>query len=336
MDDILNRYHTEIEAELQRILADPEFYDPIITPIISEYISRGGKRLRPKMVIITAELTGGLEAAKRSIPTAIVIEILHSASLVHDDICDESSLRRGKPTMHTMYGIPMALVIGDFMLGVLYSVIARNFECTKLDHEVAVNILKTINQSFIDITRGQALEFHLSENPLTATEDGVLQVLELKTAALIRSSIICGAIVGKSSPEQIKALERFSTAAGIAFQIQDDVLNIVGKEEEYGKEIGGDILEGKVTLLLATAIARADQNDLIELHRVYGKPRKERNAQDVKNVIDIFYRTKATETATAMAQKYYEESIQALSSFEESGAKQFLKKMGEFLVKRVK
>lgn len=210
---------------------------------ITAFLSREGKRLRPKLCTLCTQLFGGTPEQATCISNAI--EMFHNFTLIHDDIEDNSLLRRGIPCLHITYGIPRAINMGDTLFALA---IEEILSAPYHDHE-KITLLSMLNQNFIKVFEGQATELAWHHNKRwDIQETDYLAMIEKKTGALLACACKAGAYIGGATPEQQETLYAFGSSLGIAFQIQDDILNLIGKEETYKKEIGGDITEGKRSL----------------------------------------------------------------------------------------
>ncbi len=321
-----------IDKNLEKALNNSNWTDSKITPILKDYILRGGKRLRPLAVFVTAKMFG-VDDFEKIMPTAIAFELLHNGTLLHDDIVDDSDMRRGKPTMHIEFGLGMTILVTDYLLGVIYSILASNYSI--LDESQSTKILELVNNSFITITRAQVLEFEVSKDPNTVDEKTIVEILLGKTASLFQACILSGAIIGGvTSEDHFKALQEYSKGIGVAFQLQDDVLNIVGEEKEYGKEIGGDILEGKITLLLCRALEKANEQQKVILSTIFTKNREDRNANDISKVISIYKELNVINDITSEAKKWQKRSIDSLSILPKGDARDFLEYIAQYTIDR--
>lgn len=225
----------------------------------SYVLTGGGKRLRAVLVLLSSETVGG--TAERALPAGAAVEIMHNFTLVHDDIMDNAAARRGRPTVHTRWDLNTALLAGDTLLATSY----RTLLATRAaDHGTLVKLL---TRSVIDVCEGQALDMEY-EQRTDVTLDDYFTMIQRKTGRLISVSTELGALVGGGTARDIRALRRFGHHLGTAFQLQDDLLDVIGDERDFGKTIGGDIVEGKRTFLLLTALARARGNDRRALERV--------------------------------------------------------------------
>ncbi|WP_437724900.1 polyprenyl synthetase family protein [Sorangium sp. So ce861] len=260
-----------VTAEIRRIIpADPRrgaaLYD-----LMLDYPLREAKGLRPALCIAACRALGGkLEAVLRS---AAVLELYHNAFLIHDDIEDESLLRRGGPTLHRAYGVPVAVNVGDAMLALSLQPLLDNIETLGLGP--ALRILQAVARMTRESVEGQALELDWVRRAAwdLADEDYVTMVEQKTCWYSFITPVAIGAIAARLDPGRIEALSSFARRLGVAFQIQDDILNLAGDVGEYGKEIGGDLWEGKRTLILLHALRHAAAEDRAEALRILALPR---------------------------------------------------------------
>ncbi|MBO7186119.1 MAG: polyprenyl synthetase family protein [Alistipes sp.] len=229
-------------------LQTPEEPEYLYAPIIYS-MSGGGKRLRPVLLLITAEAFGG--SVEEAMPAAMAVEIFHNFTLLHDDIMDNADVRRGKPSVFARWGGNVALLSGDAMLITAYKHLAR----------VAAPVLPRVMQLFgdmaLEVCEGQQYDMDFEHKAEVSVEEYMLMI-ERKTSALLSGSAMIGATMAGAADEDIKKIYRFATELGLAFQLQDDMLDSYG-DEALGKKIGGDILEGKQTYLMVQAMNRATE-----------------------------------------------------------------------------
>ena len=322
--EILEAYKGDVEAELERHLprtGDPkEFYASVW-----DLIDRGGKRIRPAMAFLASECVGG--SRQDALGAAASVELLHNMTLVHDDIEDQSELRRGKPCIHRIYGIPTAINAGDAMLIKVFEIANSSHipqeRCHRLVSQVA-------NRAYA-ITWGQAFEFHMW-NRKEFTEEDVIRLLRNKTGALTALSTEGGAIAGGGSDEQIKLFGDFGETIGIGFQVIDDALNVAGDLKKYGKEIGGDIREGKKTILSAHLLRVASTQDKRTFTRLLGK--KKITKTEIRKAIKLYEGYGSIKYAKTQAQAYLENAQEKLNKLPPSPARDNLSSIAEFLVSR--
>ena len=253
--------------------------------LIQDFMSRSGKGLRPALCIATTRALGG--RGEDALPAAAGIEMLHNAFLVHDDIEDGSEVRRGAPTMHRRVGVPLALNAGDAMTALAMRIIRRGGE--RLGPAVALRILDEVDHMLVETLEGQATELGwVRDNDLGVGTDDYLRLVLKKTAwySFIHPLRI-GALVAQGAGAPLDRFNRYGYLLGLAFQITDDVLNLEGSQKRYGKEIDGDLWEGKRTLILTHAHEHADPADKLWMSRFLSRPRKHRLPREVLRLHQI-------------------------------------------------
>ncbi len=327
LSDNLRRYVEMIErAWWERLKSrepSPTLYEPI-----KDILGRGGKRLRPCLCMLSCEFVGG--DAADALPTALGIELFHNFSLVHDDIEDGSRLRRGQPTLHIKYGLPVAVNAGDALFALCFDVLCENERL--LGVERAWRIFREIAALSVTLAEGQALDILFKQTMRMSVED-VIEILHKKTARLFAVSAKCGAIAGGAPDDITSKLGNAWEHIGIAFQIRDDVLNLKGSEEEYGKRIGEDIYEGKPTLIIVHCLARCNASERREIMKCLGNYDKEA----IENAIRIFEKHHSIEYAEKCAEKYLQEGLKILNKTEGNAEmRQNMIALAEFFVERMK
>ncbi len=308
---------------------DVESINKSILEPLWNLLDRGGKRWRPALFLWTCEALG-LQSEKY-IDYAIIPEIIHNGTLVIDDIEDKSFMRRGKPAIHLIYGEDIAINMGNTMYFLPIKIILNSKE---IDKDKKIKLLETYIQEMINLSIGQAMDIawhrSLVEN---ITEEQYLQMCSFKTGSLSRMAVKMAAILANANDEEIKALSSFAEALGIAFQIQDDILNIIGNEKIYGKEIGGDITEGKITLMVVYILNNAPEKirkRLIEILRLHTN-----DPNIIKEAINILIEYKAVEYAKNFASKLIKEAWNSVNQvLPESNAKNYLKSLTNYLITR--
>lgn len=294
-------------------------------PII-DLLERRGKRLRPVLCIMSCELFGG--DIKKAIPTAVSIELFHNFSLVHDDIEDGSELRRGEKALYVKYGVPIAINAGDCLYALCYEALKENKK--EIGIERAWEIFKKIVDVSIHLTEGQAKDFKFKEER-SINEEDVIELLRKKTGKLFALSAECGAISSGAFYEIARDLGNAWENIGIAFQIRDDILNVIGEEKKYGKKIGEDIAEGKPSLLLIHCLEHCNER---EKEKIYGTFYKYDRLK-IKEIINLFNKYGSIEYSERAAKKYLSIGVDKIREIEgKEEIKNKMIKLAEYFVMR--
>jgi len=322
--EIIEEHRGEVEAEIERHLprtGEPqEFYASVW-----DLLDRGGKRIRPAMALLASECVGG--RIEDAMGAAAAVELLHNMTLIHDDIEDQSELRRGKPCIHITYGIPTAINVGDAMLIKVFEIANQS----TIPRDRCSRLISLVAQRAYDITRGQAYEFSLW-NRTEVSVDEVVRLLRNKTGALTGLSTEAGAIAGGGTEEHIKLLADFGETIGIGFQIIDDILNVSGDVREYGKEIGGDIREGKKTVLVAHLLRTADSKDRTLFTAILGK--KNLTENEIRKATQLYEEYGSIAYARTQAETYLNSALETLNKLPASESREQLASVAKFLVTR--
>lgn len=230
-----------------------ELYEPI------RYIlGLGGKRIRPVMTLMACNLFS--EDVTPALMPALAIEVFHNFTLVHDDIMDNANLRRNKPTVHAKWNNNIAILSGDAMQVVAYQLVAQS------DPKLLKPLLDIFNRTSLEVCEGQQFDMNFASLPDVTLTD-YLRMIELKTSVLLAASLSIGALCGGASEQEIQKMYEFGRNLGLAFQIQDDYLDVYGNQDLFGKAVGGDIAENKKTFLLIKALELAKGNNAGILQR---------------------------------------------------------------------
>jgi geranylgeranyl diphosphate synthase type II len=256
-------YLDEVRAlvleEIERILPSGSRYDDVLYDHMRTYALRPSKCLRPALAVASCRALGGNLAGV--LPTAAVLELYHNAFLIHDDVEDGSLSRRGDPTLHLEQGIPIAINVGDAMLSICLTPLLQNMRVIGMAK--ALRILQAVSKMTEESAEGQALELAwVREGAWDLSDRAYVRLVHKKTSwYTFLTPLVVGGIVAGAGPEATWRLKRFGTLLGPAFQIQDDVLNLVGTPDEMGKEVAGDLYEGKHTLILAHMMRSASPQE---------------------------------------------------------------------------
>ena len=245
--------------EMREMIPSDGPFAPVLYDLVLDYPTRHAKALRPALCIATCLALGGsLDAVANS---ATVLELFHNAFLIHDDIEDGSEKRRAEPTLHRVHGLPIAINVGDAMFALTLKPLLDNTRI--LDLGRALRILQVIARMVRESAEGQALELAwIREGRWAVGDRDYLRMVHKKTSHYtFIAPVVVGALVAGASSDRLASLRLFATALGAAFQIRDDVLNLVGEEDLIGKEVGGDLWEGKHTLVLMHAVRSCSEDD---------------------------------------------------------------------------
>jgi geranylgeranyl diphosphate synthase type II len=267
----LNECRGLVTEEICKIIPADERYQSILYDLMLDYPLREGKALRPALCIAVCRALGGkLDSVLRS---AAVLELYHNAFLIHDDIEDESLMRRGSPTLQRQHGVPIAVNVGDAMLALTLKPLLDNIALLGLGP--ALRILEAVSHMVQESVHGQALELDwVRRSEWDIDEDDYVRMVVLKTGWYsFITPVLIGGIAGKLDAERLGELAEFARLLSVAFQIQDDILNLDGDLAGYGKEIGGDLWEGKRTVVLLHLMRCADEEARAEVRRILELPR---------------------------------------------------------------
>jgi len=298
----------------------PELYEPI------RYILNvGGKRLRPSLLLVACSLFS--DKPQQALPAALAVEIFHNFTLLHDDIMDKAPLRRNQPTVHEKWNENVAILSGDVMSIYAYRLLAG------IPSNRLKPVMKIFNQTATEVCEGQQMDMNF-ESASSVSVDDYLRMIRMKTAVLIASCLQMGAILGGSSVSDAGELYLFGLNLGIAFQLQDDWLDVFGNQDKFGKRIGGDILSDKKTFLLIKAMELAGGTTADELQSLLGNHRV-KESEKIARVREIYRQLGISELTRELMNTYFRQALQHLDMVGiASGKRMILKKFAEDLVKR--
>jgi len=326
---------------------------------VLSYVQRPGKRMRPGLLLMACGSVGGEEREAMAVPAAAGVELFHTWTLVHDDVIDNDGVRRGQPTVHeamtqkakaafgfddalaTEYGRDIAILTGDVQHG--WSVTCF-LDCALrmgADPLVILQVVKYL-QSYVvpELVRGEVLDVQSGMKKGTDVsdidEDKIIHMLRLKTGVLYEFAAMAGALIGKNTTElddpQVQALRLFASNCGAAFQLQDDVLGVVGNEKTLGKPVGSDIREGKMTVVVCHALRHANENEKARILSVLGNRAASPDA--IAQVTALLEELGGVERCRALARGYIDEALPYLDDIEESGYRRLLVQWAEFMINR--
>lgn len=309
LDYILNQIENELIGA--RVPQEPvSLYDPV-----RYTLGLGGKRIRPRLCLLACGLVGGeTEQAKDA---AIAIEMMHNFTLIHDDIMDNAETRRGKPSVFKKWDSSTAILSGD----VLFTLSLEQLAYYQTKH-FAPYLYGLLMNEFLKATRvvcdGQANDMDFQTREFVSLDD-YLGMISQKTARLLSASLKMGGMIGGGTPQQIQALYEIGFSAGIAFQIQDDLLDAFGNPETFGKKVGGDIKEGKKTYLSILALELASNQEKSFLISILDQ--KNANDEQIEMVKSIYRKYEIEKKTVSAVESYYSNALEALNLFAESDYK---------------
>jgi len=316
-----SRYKQLIDAQLGLLIRkkDPaSLYEP------AQYVlDAGGKRIRPLLVMLSCEAVGG--TAKQALNAAVAIEVLHNFTLVHDDIMDNAAARRGRATVHTKWDSNVAILTGDALVAVAYQVLLK----TKTP--AIAHVADLFTDGVIEVCEGQAYD-KIFESRRDVTLDEYMLMIAKKTGKLVSVSSEIGAVIGNGSPKDVRTLRTYGELIGRAFQIQDDLLDVVADEKTFGKTIGGDIVEGKKTFLLLKALECARGGDRKMLQSVIDNSGT--STANVGRVREIYERTGALTVAKTAIERDIARATSLLKKLPETPARAMLYWLSDMLLNR--
>jgi geranylgeranyl diphosphate synthase type II len=303
-----------VTDEIRRLFDHRIERHEVLYDLILDYPLRDGKALRPTLSIATCRARGGQVEAV--LPTAATLELYHNAFLVHDDIEDDSLMRRGRPTLHVDHGVPIAVNVGDAMLCLSLQPLLDNVEVVGLGP--ALRILEAVARMTRESVEGQAVELDwIRHNRCDLSDDDYLDMVVQKTgwySFIVPMQV--GAIAAGASTEQVDELVAFGRDLSVAFQITDDLLNVRADPEEYGKEIGGDLWEGKRTLILLHALRTSSPGDAERAVGILGKGRPP--SDEVVHMQDVLDSLELGGALTAGGRRTLEDAVWGARSVSKS------------------
>lgn len=297
------------------------FSEIIMIPTVSRYlISSGGKRFRPILLLLCAHLCG--YRGPRAVPLASTVEFIHTASLLHDDVVDRAFMRRGLASANYVWGDGAGVLVGDFLFSKSFSLIVKDGN---------LKILNVVSEATTRMAEGEVMQLVKMGNP-EITEDEYYFVVINKTAVLISAACQIGGILGGASTEETKALTDFGLNLGIAFQLVDDTLDYVSKEETLGKAIGKDLDEGKITLPLIHTLRACAQAEQDRINKIIKDAN--RREEDLEFIMKVIHDRGGIDYAMQRAEEFVRKAESFLSPFPPSREKEALLAVADYTVKR--
>lgn len=317
----------QLQTIINKAIADTQYkeqpaelYEPI-----TYLMQLGGKRMRPVLVLVATELFGG--NIYKALDAAIGIELFHNFTLMHDDIMDKAPLRRGKPTVHAKWNESAAILSGDVMFVEAYKMMI------KVDDAILRDVLDIFSDTASGVCQGQQADMNFEKREDVSIDEYILMITQ-KTAVLLAGSMQIGALIGGAEKEQARLLYEFGVNLGIAFQLQDDILDVYGNPEKFGKQVGGDILSNKKTFMLIKAKELAQDTVAAELdywlfNSLYDPMAK------VNGITSIYNQLEVRKLAETEMEQYATKALEALDQVSvDSSKKNFLRGFAEQLLIR--
>jgi len=310
------------------ILSRADSHVEVVPKIALHLIKAGGKRLRPMLTLVSARLFG--KETKNQIKYAAAVEFMHNATLLHDDVVDESDMRRGKPAARKIWGNQASVLVGDFLLGQAFMMMVETGSMQALD---------TLSRAAAIIAEGEVLQLSKAKNLSTSDAD-YMQIIGAKTATLFEAATRVGAMAGEASQEEQQAMATYGRELGLAFQLVDDVLDYGGARQNLGKNTGDDLREGKMTLPIILALAKTDEQERKIIGNALGNSEEFGNSkasgETFAKVRDIINKYDGLEIATARALQHAQNARDAIDRLPKSELGKILQQLTYYTVSRVR
>jgi octaprenyl-diphosphate synthase len=321
IQEIFRLYDPELRIIEERLQDLFKSTVPPIPLIGKHLVEGGGKRIRPLLLILSAEIAGYKGDARLTLGG--IIESIHTASLLHDDVVDAAEVRRGKMPAHSIWGNQVVILVGDF----LYSNALRLAVLQKNQ-----KIMETLSGATTKMTEGEILQLTKTGDPDISEED-YFKIISAKTGALISAACGIGAILGSLPEKKVNALSNFGMKTGIAFQVADDILDYMADEKKLGKRLGKDLKEGKITLPLIYLLKTASNSEVEEVKRIIRDSFKK---EDLKKILELFRKHNVIDLSLQKACDLLSDAKTELAIFNNSPEKDFLFAVADYMLARGK
>ncbi len=318
--DVFSAYFSDlrqVETHLDRYITSEV---KLIPEVAHHLIDSGGKRFRPLLHLICARLCG--YAGEHRFPLAAAIEFIHTASLLHDDVIDEAVIRRGKTSANNLWGNAASVLVGDFLYSKAFKLLSGIGEIT---------LVQFMSKMTNIMSEGEVFQL-MKCGDTNLTEAEYLSIVEKKTAVLIAAACECGAVLGGAKPDEIRALEQYGYKIGMAFQITDDTLDYMATQEDFGKSIGKDLEEGKMTMPLIYALSKVSPARRCDIREAIAD--KPLSADFIRGVFGLIEETGGIDYALQAAQTFIREAEACLNVFAKSPEKDQLLAVAHYILNR--
>ena len=320
----LNDVYNHIQEELGRVEESLKIFsfspNRLISEISTYLFQKKGKRIRPSLLLLSSKLLN--YRGEEHIFMAALVEFIHTASLIHDDIIDNAGLRRGRDTVHARWGPNISVLLGDYLY---IRTIGLSQESS---HPEVIRILTDVSARMIE---GELTEYHLSGNLDTAEED-YIDIIDKKTASLFAAACQIGAVLSRATPEQEKRLVDYGRNLGLAFQVTDDLLDFQGEEKQLGKPVLADLSEGRITLPLIYTLQHDGSERRDRLRTLLGRKKLDRRSKE--EILNIVKANGALDYGRRKAEEFSQRAREVVSGFPESPHREALSLLAEFVLGR--
>ena len=320
IQDVFSAYKNDLQ-KVEECINDNVISEIKLIPEVAHHlIDSGGKRFRPLLLLISASLCG--YAGNNRFSMAAVMEFIHTATLLHDDVIDQAAIRRGKTSANNIFGNAVSVLVGDFLC----------FKSFQLLSEIgSIDIFKLISEMGNIMSEGEVFQL-MKRGDINMTEEEYFSIIEKKTAVLISAACATGAALGSASREDIDALAQFGKNAGMAFQITDDILDYTANEMEFGKSIGKDLEEGKITLPLIFALKQSKKEEKNIIKEIID--RKEASPRAAQEIFSLIKKYNGIEHSFQCAEQFIRNAQTRLEIFPESVQKDQFRTVTDYILSR--
>lgn len=322
MQAALNLIGDDLILVEKQFRKDLESDVPLIRKVGEYVLSSGGKRVRPALLLLAARLCG--YSGNKAVPLASVVEFIHTATLLHDDVVDSATLRRGIASANTLWGNEASVLVGDFLFSKSFSLMVG---------VGSLDILRILSDATTVIAEGEVMQL-LCTGEIDLTEERYIGVVRSKTAILMSAACEAGAVLGGASSAQQEALAKFGMDLGIAFQLMDDTLDYIATEEEFGKSIGHDLEEGKITLPLIHTLRQCTDDERSVIEAVIDKD--EMSLEEFRHVSEIVKQYGGIIYTTDAAKRYIANCVTHLEMFDADPVRDAMIRLADYVVTRNK
>ena len=315
--DYMNTYSLYVDEYVAKNFGK----EPKILYQASSYIiNQGGKRQRPFILISSGQMFNG--QVELMIPAAAAIELLHNFTLIHDDIMDNDEERRGVPTVHMKYGIPMAILAGDLIFAKSFESALNLIQNAHYSCAQIIKITQALTNASVEVCEGQALDLQIANSKEFPSKEEYYRLVELKTSSLFKACTIMGSTLAGADPYSIELMCEFGRLYGLCFQLVDDVLGVTGNPSVIGKPVGNDVREGKKTIIVKYVLENISKQDKRSFLSILGD--KNASAEKINEALSIIRMSKAPQMVRAEAKSISEKAIKILEGFPKSQARDML------------